>query len=493
MKLPGRFGGKKKTNTKRNPKRGRHKKSGGPRITSLTWILVAAIVVLVGGIGFLKWANSGTGQATLLTMGSDQAFFDVQNRIESVLVGQFPNFRPGAASGESDLDWPAAQLGTRAYVRCRLVAVPVGISYESIQLALAHSLKKIGGCILWGQKIYPQQTRGDQRQLNSEKDLLRLDIGVSGKPTHTLVLHRDGMNPALIWGDQAGPSAWDQFRAKCTGPVVALVIDDWGHTRNQATRGLLKLPIPLTMAVLPNLPFSRQFSLENTELAFPCGGETVLSGRESLPADRTQRLAAGCFVELRLGKKQVAVPRKRREVILHLPMEPQGYPGINPGVEPLLIGMDQATISQLLDDKLKNLPGIRGLNNHMGSAATSDPATMRALMEVLRKKGLFFLDSLTSANSVANGMAREAGVPTLRNRIFLDYDSENEETITANLNLLIRSARNKGFALGIGHPHVATLNVLAREIPKLQADGICFVTVSEMMALMRPNYSGVTP
>ncbi len=493
MKLPGRSGGKKKTSKKRSPKRRGSKKGGGFRLTPLTWVLVAAIVVLIGGIGFLKWANTGTGQATLLTMGSDQAFEDVQNQIENVLVGHFSHFRPGKASVVTDHDWPAPQLGTRAEVRCRLVAIPGDTSFEITQLTLARSLREIGGRILWGQKIYPQGSGRDQKQFNRVQDLLRLDIGVNGKPTHTLVLHREGKSPTLIWGDQTGPSAWDQFLAQSTGPVVALVIDDWGHARNQTTRGLLKLPIPLTMAVLPNLPFSRQFSLESTELVLPQDRDAVVPSGESLSAGRNQRLAAGCFVELQLGKKQVEVPQKRREVILHLPMEPQGYPETNPGVEPLLVGMTQTAIGHLLDDKLKNLPDIKGLNNHMGSAATSDPATMQALMAVLRQRDLFFVDSLTSSKSVAHGVARESGIPTLRNRIFLDYDSENETTLTANLNVLVKTARSKGFALGIGHPHGATLNVLAREIPRLQADGIRFVTVSEMLALKGMEYSGGTP
>ncbi len=260
MKLPGRLGGKKKTSKKRSPKRRSSQKGGGFRLTPLTWVLVGVIVVLIGGIGFLKWANTGTGQATLLTMGSDQAFEDVQNRIENVLVGHFSHFRPGKASVVTDHDWPAPQLGTLAEVHCRLVAIPVDTSFESTQLTLARSLRKIGGRILWGQKIYAEGSGRDQKQFNRVQDLLRLDIGVNGKPTHTLVLYREGKSPSLIWGNQAGPSAWDKFRAQSTGPVVALVFDDWGHARNQTTRALLKLPIPLTMAVLPNLPFSRQFS-----------------------------------------------------------------------------------------------------------------------------------------------------------------------------------------------------------------------------------------
>ena len=104
-------------------------------------------------------------------------------------------------------------------------------------------------------------------------------------------------------------------------------------------------------------------------------------------------------------------------------------------------------------------------------------------MKALGDRDLLFIDSLTSSKSVAHAEARQAGLPTAKNRIFLDYDNENQVTIKANLEVLVKSARSVGFALGIGHPHRATAEVLAREIPRLQAEGVRFVTVSEMLAL----------
>ena len=119
----------------------------------------------------------------------------------------------------------------------------------------------------------------------------------------------------------------------------------------------------------------------------------------------------------------------------------------------------------------------------MGSAATSDLPTMRALMSVLAERDLFFVDSLTSSRSVAYAEAVRAGIPAARNRIFLDYDNENEDAIRTNLLRLVKAARSAGTSLGIGHPHPATAAVLAREIPRLVAEGVRFVTVSELMAL----------
>jgi polysaccharide deacetylase 2 family uncharacterized protein YibQ len=265
---------------------------------------------------------------------------------------------------------------------------------------------------------------------------------------------------------------------------VAIVIDDWGFGRTEACRSLLDLQAPFTLAVLPGLPYSRHFALKGTELVLPPGHAREKKVQRGMTdAGREARLEAGCFVEIHLGRPQQEIADDRREIILHLPMEPQGYPDPDPGPRAIMVGMDEEAIAARLDDALAPLPTVTGINNHMGSAATSDPQTMKALMKVLKKRDLLFVDSLTSSSSVAYAEAVAAGLPTARNRIFLDYDNESHATIKANLEVLVRSARAAGFALGIGHPHRATAEVLAREIPRLQKEGVRFVTVSELLAL----------
>ncbi|PID81109.1 hypothetical protein CSB20_04025 [bacterium DOLZORAL124_64_63] len=454
--------------------------------------MLVAIVLLVGGIGLLKWTDSDKGQATLLALGAERAFGEVQQAVEAVLVQALPGFVPGpAGEGGADPDWPLPALGAEAAVRCRTVEVRGDAPYERIQLDLDRRLRESGARVLWAQRLYPRNPKRTQRRPNNQLDALRLDVGVPGRPTHTLVLHREGRRPDFVWGDQVGSPLWQRLVQRAAGqPVLAVVIDDWGHARTGATAALLDLPAPLTMAVLPRLPNSRHFALMGTDLVLP--DPTPASSPEPSVAaqavgrdtGRQRRLAAGCFVELRMGKGERPMPARRRETILHLPMQPQGYPDTNPGADPLLVGMDAEAIGRILARDLKNVPGVRGLNNHMGSAATSDKATMQALMGLLREKGLFFLDSLTSSRSVAYATAREMGVPALRNRIFLDYDSENEETIAANLAVAVRTARARGFAVIIGHPHPATARVLTRRVPQLLEEGVVFVTASEMLALM---------
>jgi polysaccharide deacetylase 2 family uncharacterized protein YibQ len=364
------------------------------------------------------------------------------------------------------------------------VAVTPDIPYREIQLQLTEALDLIGAKVLWAQREYPARPKPDQVQPNEMKDYLRLDIGVPRKPTHTLLLYRQGNRPDLRWGHGPGVSAWNRLAAQSDAPLVALVIDDWGYAKTQATRQLLKLPVPLTMAVLPGLSYSREFALAKTDLVLPplALDSAAATGQTTSPG-RLERRAAGCFVELNTDTQTGRMETKRREILLHLPMEPESYPETDPGPQAIMVGMDEHQILSRLDRALGQLDRVTGVNNHMGSAATSDPATMAILMEALADRGLLFLDSLTSSRSVAFDAALQQGIPALRNRLFLDYDNEDEQKITAKLNRLVEAARSNGHAVGIGHPHPATARVLAREIPRLVAEGVVFVTVSEMHAL----------
>lgn len=459
------------------------------------WLLGAAVAVIVGGVGALKWARTGQGQAALLTIGSQKMYEDVQAAVDGALVQVLPDFVPGPAllletdgdggeaPGVGACDWPAPELGAGAAIRCRTVVVPDDRDYWSVQQEIAAAVEAAGARVLWGERLPgPDDRKGGIRPSESN-DLLRLDLGVSGKPTHTLVLHRADCPVPPRWDRWPGRSQWNRLLAAGEAPTVALVIDDWGYARNEATSGILDLPVPLTMAVLPGLSYSRHFALQGTPLVLPPrpGGAGRGAGDEQAEARRLRR-EAGCPVEVSAVRAE-SPRQKRREILLHLPMQPQNYPGTDPGRDAILVGMGADEIHARLEDALRGLPMATGVNNHMGSAATADAATMGLLMQQLAEHDLIFLDSLTTSRSVAYDVALEHGLPALRNRIFLDYDHEDEGRIAANLAALVRSARATGFAVGIGHPHRATAEVLARELPRLAAEGVRFVTVSEMLAL----------
>jgi polysaccharide deacetylase 2 family uncharacterized protein YibQ len=458
----------------------------------MPWLIGAAVVVVVAGVGLLKWARTGPGQATLLSLGSDKMFSDVQMTVEEALIEVLPGFDAGPADAaahrssglEGGHDWPAPQFGPAAVVRCRAVPVPLEIPWWDVQVQVAAAARSRGARVLWAERLYPlRRTAADQALSREETDLLRMDVGVPGRPTHTLVLYRAGRSPDLRWGGGSQSTAWSQLAA-ADGPVVALVIDDWGYSKSEAARTILSLPAPVTMAVLPGLPYSRYFALKGTDLVLPFDMVRDLGSTAEKPeSSRQHRLDLGCFVEVSTGSQRHGISLKRREILLHLPMEPQGYPDPDPGSRAVMVGMGEEAIGVLVDEAMAALPMITGVNNHMGSAATSDRPTMVALMKALRSRDLLFIDSLTSSQSVAYAEAVKAGLPTAKNRIFLDFDNKNMTTIKANLEVLVRSARSSGFALGICHPHRATAEVLAREVPRLLKEGVRFVTVSEMLSL----------
>ena len=175
-----------------------------------------------------------------------------------------------------------------------------------------------------------------------------------------------------------------------------------------------------------------------------------------------------------------ALARGGKEVLLHLPMEPSGYPKVRPGPGVILVSQSDAEIVRTLEADLSTVPGAVGVNNHMGSVATADPRVMRVVARVLSDRGLYFLDSRTTDATVAERTAEEASVPAVSRRVFLD-DVETDEAISKQLAELVRRAREEGSAVAIGHPYPVTLAVLEREMPKLEKKGVRLVRVGELV------------
>ena len=197
-------------------------------------------------------------------------------------------------------------------------------------------------------------------------------------------------------------------------PMLVVVIDDLGDHPVLA-KNLTELPFPVTMAILPNRPRTHYVA--------------------SLAAERGF------------------------EVILHQPMQPVSYPRVNPGPGALFTDMDAERIKTQLAENLAQLPNAVGINNHMGSAFTEYAQGMTAVMSVLKAKGLFFLDSVTSAKSSAAEAAHQAGVPLYRRAVFLD-NVRNVRTILGQLKTAERLALKNGRAIAIGHPYAETLDAL---------------------------------
>jgi polysaccharide deacetylase 2 family uncharacterized protein YibQ len=214
---------------------------------------------------------------------------------------------------------------------------------------------------------------------------------------------------------------------------IALVIDDLGRSLDDL-ESLRRLDVPLTYAVLP-------FESQTPEV--------------------------------------VATLRRRHEEILcHLPMEPRN--GGNPGPGALRIGMSRDQLRNATQAALAAVPGAAGVNNHMGSGLSADAPSMATILGVIGAQGLFFLDSRTSAQSVAYRLATSLGVPAAERQVFLD-DDPTPDAVAAQFHRLLDLARTRGEAIAIGHPHSATLATLALEVPRAQSLGYHFVRVSALL------------
>ncbi|MNG03052.1 Divergent polysaccharide deacetylase [compost metagenome] len=165
--------------------------------------------------------------------------------------------------------------------------------------------------------------------------------------------------------------------------------------------------------------------------------------------------------------------------MLHLPMDPASGPyAWHPG-------LSTAELEKRLDAALGRVPHARGLNNHMGSRMTAQRPAMALLMQRLQRDHRFFIDSRTSAATVAAAEAQKAGLASLSRDVFLD-DDQSPAAVAAQFDAALALARKQGSALMIGHPHPATLALLERELPRLRERGFELIDV-EMLIALRGN------
>jgi uncharacterized protein len=219
-----------------------------------------------------------------------------------------------------------------------------------------------------------------------------------------------------------------------TGPRLAIILDDLGSDR-AAADSIFALPYHLTLSILP----SHEHSVEIAEEAH----------------------------------------RRGYEVMLHLPMESVGKE--QPEARELRPGMSYLEVSLLVNRFLTEVPDVAGVNNHQGSEATADIALMAKLMPVIREHKLFYVDSRTTAATVAFDTAQRDGVPSaFRNVPFLD-DVAEVAAVRKQLELALKGAREKGEAIAIGHPHLATLQALRELLPHAEQNGVHLVFVSELV------------
>ncbi|MAN81040.1 MAG: hypothetical protein CMF64_11680 [Magnetovibrio sp.] len=231
-------------------------------------------------------------------------------------------------------------------------------------------------------------------------------------------------------------------------PLIAIVIDDMGVDQRRSARAM-KLPAKVTLSFLP---YSRDL------------------------------------------KKQVAeAAALGHEIMLHVAMEPESAEA-DPGPNVLLTGTPEAELLVNLRWNLDQMIGYHGINNHMGSRFTRDLAGMRVVMKELKARGLFFLDSVTSRDSVGAKTAQEAGVPFATRDIFIDH-KDDTAFVHKQLAKVEAKARKHGVAIAIGHPRDITLRALKLWLTKVQAEGFELVGVSRVLhkpASAQPSLSGTS-
>ncbi|NIS60270.1 MAG: hypothetical protein GTO13_06100 [Proteobacteria bacterium] len=246
----------------------------------------------------------------------------------------------------------------------------------------------------------------------------RIDVRVGNLLTHNLIFY-----PPKV-------------PKKRRGPRVAIIIDDMGSNKRRA-RELINLDVPITFSFFPFSRNSRQLAQEAFE--------------------------------------------KGKEVVLHMPMEPYGFPGNDPGRGALVMSMTEEELHRQIRKNLEAIPHIKGVNNHMGSRFMEDDQRVSILMEELRKRELYFLDSRTTAKTVGYRTAKELGIKTGERDVFLDNNSYDEAEIKKNISELAKIAKAEGKAIAIGHPHASTIKSLREMIPRLRESGIEIVPLSEVI------------
>lgn len=218
-----------------------------------------------------------------------------------------------------------------------------------------------------------------------------------------------------------------------TRPRVAIIIDDIGNTKGVAEQ-IIALDLPLSFSIIPHTPYA-----------------AYLAGLANA---------------------------RNRDLLIHVPMEAsEAKRSTGPGM--LLLSMTQETLISTINNDLNTPFRAIGVNNHMGSKFSQDPDAMRLFLKEVKARNLFFIDSLTAANSTGYSVARELGIKTAKRDIFLDNDQDSTQ-ILAQIGRLITLAQRYGSAIGIGHPHPATLSALRSAQTRLTHD-VLMVPVQELV------------
>lgn len=225
-------------------------------------------------------------------------------------------------------------------------------------------------------------------------------------------------------------------RKKQVSPgTVAIIVDDMGTSLHEV-KSLMDINVPLTLSIIPGLAKDREVAKAAHDRGY--------------------------------------------QVMLHIPMEPKGYPKQRLEENGLLLAQSDDEVAERVNAYFRQVPYAVGANNHMGSRFSEDGHKMKIVLNQLKAHGLFYVDSRTTPNSEALSLARSLEVYAAGRNVFLDND-QDIASITSQIDQLAALARKKGSAIGICHPHKITIQALAANLPRLKAEGITFVPAGDLV------------
>jgi hypothetical protein len=228
------------------------------------------------------------------------------------------------------------------------------------------------------------------------------------------------------------------------GRILSIIVDDFGNYKGKLLEGFAKSNPAVCFAIMPQTPYAT----EAMEIAKKYGHESII----------------------------------------HIPMEPINYPRENPGDHALFIQHSASEINRRVERFINQLPDCIGVNNHMGSLATSDEATMTALMHTIKKHNLIFIDSRTTNTSVAYQIAQRNQIKALKRDVFLDEPDISNATLDKKIEDCIALSQTKNYVVTIMHCHTAKhLDYLNQFIAKAKANGFDIVPITTLSSYKLPE------
>jgi len=290
-----------------------------------------------------------------------------------------------------------------------------------------NGIKNLSAQVPWGTSILATHLliRGILDSLDAEI------MQVESNPQNShLILSLGSRDSCLIRFQLSGSAKPVQYKGD-----IALIIDDFGSRWGKRELDFTKLGVELTVSIIPGAGKSRQISAEMSK--------------------------RGC------------------EVLLHLPLEPYKIKVKDSGYL-IRAGMPVAEIETRVYKAIAEVPGLKGVNNHMGSKATSHVETITRVLSILKRENLFFVDSRTIATTKAYKTAQRLKIKSGERDIFLDSDNSTE-AILKQIKIMKKKAKSRKGIIAIGHCRQNTLRILQKEIPRMINEGYRFVYVSKLL------------